>query len=819
MIDLLPILRGLVRRPGTPLFAAVTLGLGVAGTIAVGSVVRGVLLKDLPYPDADRLALVWRSTPEDPGLRGALSPPDWLDVRERARSLSGVAAVNAFRTTYQPDEGDPDQIHLGVVTGDFFDVLGVAPALGRGIRPADDRPSSGPDEPAVVVLAHDFWQRRFGGDPAVIGRSVLFGGTVHVVIGVMPEGFRLLMPPGAGMTTDLQGWTPLSLVYASQPRDGFYLKVLARLAPGASLERADAELRGIAAALRSEHAVHDEAGYRLRLVPLHADVVAHVRPFLLILGLVGGLVLLVSCANASALLLVRFMGRRGETGVRRALGAERPRLIAAFLAESALVVGAGTALGLLLAGPVVAGLLALQPGVVPRTEDVAVDGGLVLASMGLAALITLFCGLWPALLGTLEGPAAFLRSAGAGDVRVTRRLHRGLVVVQVAASFLLLYGTGSVLADLARLSRVDRGYDEEGILTFTVTLPFGRYRQPPTWIAFFDALTEGLAARPGVARAGAASGLPTAVRDDPEPWAPVSALAGETWGARRALHMIVTEGYFETLGIDLLAGRTLGPADGPDDPLSVVIDEAMAEQIARDGGGVVGRALEVTRHEFQDGYRVVRVQAEVVGVVATIPHSDPRATPPGTLYMAQPQYPLWSLAVAVRGAGGATPPTSLVRQALADLDPALPAVDIRPMRDVAAETLAPTHFVFAMLATLAGLVVALTIAGLYGVISETVRQRQKDLGVRLALGARSSDVTSRVLIGGILLAGLGITPGLLLVPRVGAWLQAALGFGTNVDGSALAAAALLMIVVAGAASWIPARRAGGIEPVRVLRME
>lgn len=816
--DLLAILRGLLRRPAIPLFAVLTLGLGVSGTIAVGSVVRGVLLRELPYPDPDRLALVWRSTSDEPALRGALSPPDWLDVRERARSLTAVAGVNSFRTTYQPDEGDPEQIDLGVVTGEFFDVLGVMPALGRGIRPADDRPAAGPDEPAVVVLDFDFWQRRFAGDPGVVGRSIVFGGTDHMVIGVMPEGFRLLMPDDSGMTTVLAGWTPLALAYASQPRDGFYLKVLVRLSPGMSAERADAELGGIAEALRSEHAVHDEAGYRLRLAPLHGEVVAHVRPFLVILGLVGGIVLLVTCANVSALLLVRFMGRNGETAVRRALGAERPRLIASFLTESALVAGAGTGLGLVLAGPVVRALIALQPDVVPRTDQVAVDGGLALASLGLAALITLVCGLGPAIMGTLGAPVGVLRFRAAGDGRVTRRLHGGLVVVQVAASFLLLYGTGSLVSDLTRAHSADPGYDPEGVLTFTVSLPFGQYRGPSTWVAFFDALTEGLEARPGVVRAGATSGLPTAVADGPEPWAPESVADTETWGARRALHMVVTDGYFETLGIDLRAGRALSPADGPDDGLAVVIDEALADRLARDRE-VLGRRIEVTRHEFQDGYRIVRVTAEVVGVVATVPHGDPRADPPGTIYMAQPQYPLWALAVSVRGAGSVLPPASVVRDALAELDPTVPAVNVRPMTHVAAETLAPTVFVLAMLGALASLVVALTVAGLYGVISETVRQRQRDLGVRLALGASSSEVTRRVLIGGILLAVLGVAPGLLVIPHMGAWLRAALGFGATFDGLALTAAALLVTAVAVAASWLPARRAGRIDPIRVLRME
>lgn len=545
------------------------------------------------------------------------------------------------------------------------------------------------------------------------------------------------------------------------------------------------------------------------------------RPFLVILGLVGGVVLLVTCANVSALLLVRFMGRSGETVVRRALGAERPRLIGAFLAESGTVAMAGTAVGLLLAGPVVRGLLALQPGVVPRTDQVAVDGGLIVASLGLAALITLVCGLGPAFLGTLDRPASFLRTRNHGDGRATRHLHRGLVVVQVAASFLLLYGTGTLLSDLARLGRADPGYDEDGVLTFRISLPFGQYRGSPSWAPFFDQLVEGLAARPGVARASVTTGLPTAVGDDPEPWAPASAsvAGGETWGARRALHLVVSAGHFESLGIPVRAGRALRASDGPDDVVVAVIDEVLAAELGRDGGEVIGRQIEVTRHQFEGGYRIERVPAQVVGVVGTVPHAHPQAAPPGTIYMAVPQYPLWAFHVVVRGAGGVMPPASVVREALADIDPTLPAVGIRPLSAVSAETLAPTRFVFALLGALALLVVALTVAGLYGVISETVRRRQRDLGVRLALGATSSMVTLRVILGGLVLAGIGIAPGLLLAPSLGTWLRAAIGFGSTLDGLALAAAALLVVAVATAASYLPARRAGRIDPARVLTME
>ena len=817
--DLLQVVRGLIRRPGTPLFATLTLGMGVAAVVGVGSVVKGVLLRDLPYLDPDGLVLVWRGTSDQPDLRGPLSPPDWLDIQERVSSLDDVAAVNSFRTTFQPVEGDPEQVHLGVVTGGFFDVLGIVPALGRGIRPDDDRPSTGPDDQAVVVLDHNFWERRFGGDPGVIGRTIVFGGTDHLVIGVMPGDFRLLLPADAGMTTDLQGWTPLSIDYGSQPRDGFYLKVLARLAEGAGVERAEAEVRSLAAALRFENPEHAEAGFSLRVAPLHDEVVDHVRPFLVILALVGGALLIVTCANVSALLLVRFMGRVGGTALRRALGAERLRLLASFLAETGAIVGAGTLLGISLAGPATRGMLALQPGVVPRSDEVAIDGMLVLATVALAALITFACGLGPALLGTAHHPAKFLRSGGKQDTRVTRHMHRGLVVFQVAASFLLLYGTGTLLAELARVARQDPGYQAEGVLTFSVSLPFGQYRGPSTWAPFYDALTERLEAHPEVVRASVASGLPTSIRGEPEPWAPELAAATETWGARRALHVVTGEGYFETLGIPVRAGRVFGPGDGPDDVPVAVVDETIANQLQRDGGEVVGRRIEVTRHPFDGGYSVTRAAAVVVGVVGTVPHGHPRAAPPGTIYLALPQYPLWSLTAVARGARGVLPPVSVARGALAELDPSLPVVSVQPLRQIVAGTLAPTVFMFALLAVLATMVVALTVTGLYGVISETVRQRGRDLGVRLALGETASQVTRGVITGAMGLVALGVAPGILVIPQVASWLRAAVDTGAAVDGIALGAAVALVLGVALVASWLPARRAGRIDPARVLRTE
>jgi predicted permease len=816
MPELIQVLRRLRRRPGTPLFAAITLALGVAIALAVASVVRGVLLRELPYPDPDRLVLVWRGTAEEPSLRGALSPGDWLDLRERSDAFVDVAAVNSFGTTLVDDDGAPEQVRLGVVTGSFFDVMGLRPMLGRGIRPGDDGPRQGENDVGLLVLDHAYWQRRFGGDSTVVGRSVRVGGRLHTIVGVLPPEGRLHMPADAGMATDLHGWIAFDIAYTGQPRDGAYLKIVARLQPGVTTERAAAEVSSLGARLRAEHPEHRASGFSLRVAPLHDEVVAHIRPVLTVLGLSAAILLLVACANVAGLLLVRFLGRRVEVAVRRALGAEQPRLIASLVLESGLICVAGTGLGLLLAAPAVRGVLALEPGIVPDARAVGVDASLLPWVLSVAVVATLLSGFAPAVLATVDRVGGLLRSHGADGRGHGRLARRALVVVQVAASFALLYGSATLLGSLARNAAADPGYDTEGVLTFRVTLPFGSYRGPATWTPFFEDLEARLAALPDVEAAGITSDLPTRMSESPEPWAPAEAAATETWGERNALYGVVTPGYFDATGIDLVTGRGFRRSDGTAGATVAVVDETLAAALVRDGGPVLGRLLEVTSHEFEGGYRVERTTAQVVGVVEDVPHGHPDARSPGTIYMPLAQYPLWSLSVVVRGHAGVLPGEAGVRSALAGLDASVPPADFRTFAEATAEVLATTRFLSALVATLALVVVALAVAGLYGLVSESVLQRRRELGVRLALGARARGVVGLVIAGGMAMAAGGVLPGAVLAPWVSSAIRDALGHGPAFDLPALLVAVATITAVAAGACWIPARRAGRIEPARAL---
>ncbi|HUF67013.1 MAG TPA: ADOP family duplicated permease [Longimicrobiales bacterium] len=812
-------LRQFRRTPLTALLAACTLALGITITVAIGSVVRSVLQGSLPYPDPDRLVLVWQGTRTEADARGPLSPPDLLDLAGAASAFT-AAGVNSFGTSYVPEAGDPEQIQLGVVMGDVFTVLRVPALHGRVLEPADDRPMNtrDPELIAPVVLDHGFWTRRFGADPDVIGETMRVGGSRMRIVGVLPPWFRLHMPAGAGMSTDLAGWTPLGIDAATAPRDGAYLKVIARLSENASLEQAQADADRIAAGLRDRFTPHAEADLRLRVVALHDDVVAHIRPVLLVLGVTGVLVLLVACSNVAGLLVIRFLDRRDEIAIRLALGAGRARTVRQLLLESGLIALLGSGIGVALALPTARALLRLEPGIVPRTGDsLEVDATILGSALAIAALTALLCGLGPALLTAREAPGGLLRAQRSGASPGIRHLRAAMVVVQAAAAFAMLHGSLSLTRTLLRLNNQEHGFRAEPVMTFALSLPFARYRGPDAWVPFFDDLTTRLAATPGVASAAASSDLPMRGDLSLEPIADLAATDPGAADRQRALHRIVTPGYFETVGIAVLQGRAFNASDRRGAPDVAIVDETLARQLTSLAPGpVVGRAIEVTVHGFEGGYSIGRRTVEIAGVVGTVPHEHPDAPPPGTVYLPHAQYPLWTMYVVVRGSGGLTDAATL-GGVVGSIDAELPIQMLRPLRAILAEVLAPTRFVLALIGTFAVVAIGMTAAALFGLVAESVRQRRREFGIRLALGESPRSLVSRVLRGGMILAAAGVLPGALFAPGLGRLLHRALDTSGPVDARALAAGVLLLAAVALTASGLPATRAARADPMEALR--
>ena len=812
MRELRTVLRSLARKPLAPVFAAVTLALGVATALAAWLTVHAVVLDDLPYRDAEQLLLIWRGTSDDPTLRGPLSPGDWMDVRTRATSFSHVGAVNSYSTTLLEDGADPAQVQLGAVTGNFFATMGFRTVLGRGLEGGDDRVRTGPEDIGVLVLDHAYWQDRFGGDPSVLGRSVRLGGTVYSVIGVTAPGTDLLMPVDAGMATDLKGWVPFDVGYAGQPRDGAYLRVVARLRPGVSVGSANAELGSLADRLREEHPEHRDSGFRLRALPLQEDVVAHVRPTLFIVAIGAGVLLLVACANVATLMLVRFLGRRTDMAVRIALGAGRRQLVRHGLAEGAAVCLPGTVLGVLVTGPAIRTLTALQPGIFPRADAIALDASALLPAAVIGGVATVLCSAAPLAFVLRDRVGGLLRSrSGSGAGR--RWLRPGLLSIQVVSAFLLLYGGASLLRSLAATRTADLGFEGHDVLTGRISLPLGDDRRPPAeWVEVFRTIEERVTALPAVAAAGLTSDLPTEGDPTLEPWLPADADARATWGSQTALTRIVSPAYFDALAVNLRAGRALLPSDGPDDARVAVVDEAFAASLGSSPADAVGREIDVTTHDFSDGYQVLGQRVRIVGVAATVPHAHPAAAPPGTVYRPLAQYPLWALSIVARGADA-----NALRSAVREVAPSVPVTGIRTLEGVVGETLALTRFLLALVVGLAAVVMGLTAAGLLGLTAEVVLQRRRELGIRMALGADGRRVVVRVLAGGLAVVAIGTVPGVALTPLMGRALRDALGYGPSLDLVAVLVAGLSVALVAALACWWPAQGAARIAPSVVLR--
>ena len=805
------------RHSGAAALIVTALAIGIGATTAIFSVVRAVVLQPLPYGDPGTLALVWGATAEAPRGRGALSPPDIMALREESRLFADVAAVNSFGASLS-DGVEPEQIQVGVITANFFSVLGVRPLLGRDFVPADDVPmdTRDPRNTSVVILAHDLWARRYGSDPAILGRMIRIGGTPMMVIGVLPKSFRLHMPTGAGMSTDLAAWTPLRIDYAAAPRAGAYLKAVGRLQRGVSLDAAQSELDAVSARFRSEFPAHETAGLRLRAGQLHAEVVGHVTPILAVLSATVGFLLLIACANVANLLLLRLAARERELAVRAALGGSRIRLIRQLITESALLSLVAATVGVAAAWGGIRLLLLMQPADIPRVDAAAIDGAVVGVTVSVAAGCTLLFGLAPAMLASRTDIASALRDRSASVTGAWRRLRNGFVIAEVALSLVLLVGAGLMLRSVAELRGAELGFQPEGTLSFRLSLPFTAYPRPAQWTEFSATLRQHLEERPGVQQVAAASALPVSGDLAVDPFGLDAGVDERMWGARTAVYRVITPNYFETLGISVRAGRGFADADAATAPLVAVVDEALARATWPDGNPV-GERITVTMFAFDRGYRVERRVAEVVGIVATVPHGRPDEPPPGTIYLAHPQHPLWAMAVVARADGDPMAIARVAREEVAALDRGLPVYSVRRLDEAVAATLASTRFVLFMVGLFASLAVLLAAVGLYSVVAYAVRQRTLEFGVRLALGARPGQIAARVIREAFLLAVAGIIIGALAAPWLARALDNLLVGVMPGDPLTLACASLIIIAVVTFASWWPAYRASLLNPAEVLR--
>ena len=791
-------IRALLNRPGFTLVAIATLALGLGATTALFSVVYGVLLRPLPYPESARIVSIWQTARNNPGPNpdGSVSHMNFLDWKESAGSLE-AAALYSGATYVVSDVNDAEVVPGGVVSPEFFKVFGENMVKGRAFTPDEDVVNG----PRVAIVSYGFWQERLGGRSDVIGSSIELSSRRYEIVGVAPAGF--------GFPRDARIWTPIQTDDVACGRGCVFLNAIARLKPGVSAASARVEMQAIAARLEQAYPAAN-TNTTIGLVTLQDEIVGDVRPALLMLLAAVVMVLLIACANVANLLLVRGAGRQGEIAVRAALGAGRARLLRFLLAESFVLAVAGAGVGLLTAWWGVDLLKRLAPASIPRLADVRFDALTFLFAMGTATITALLFGLGPAVqvIGAPLGSLLGARGETAG--RHTRWSRTGLLVAEVALSFMLLVGAGLLVRSMMRLQQIDPGFKADGVTIFTVALPAARYPKPADVVRGFDQIAERLAVAPGVQRVARISGLPLGPSENVQNFTRVDRPAPSPGTTPSALYRIVDPPYFETMGIPIVSGRPFSPNDREGNPPVLIISRLMADRFWA-GENPIGRRVLLSNG--------TTAPWTIVGVAADVRSSSLSEPPQPEMYAAHAQTGARAMTFVLRSALPAAEVLSASREAVRGFDPKLPL--IRPGSEsalVARETARP-QFYLVLLALFAGVAVALAAVGIYGVVAYTVAQRTREIGVRLALGADPSEVVRLIMWDGLRPAALGLVIGAAGAVAGGRVIARFLYQVQPRDPVTMAFVVATVIGVVLVACFIPSRRAARIPPAVALRME
>ena len=817
--------RTFAQRPGFTAIVVLTLALAIGSNVAIFGVASAVLLQPLPYEDPERLVLVWNRMANANRPNVPVSGPDFVDYKDQTTLFEGFAAAIAVEATITGEER-PEQVMVGWTTVNLFDVLGVRPFIGRDFEPADGTPidpktfldPNAKMPPSALLLTHGMWQRQFGADPHIIGKTIQLDGNASIIVGVLPEDFRIYLPAYAGMPTNIDAWGAFPVDFSTTPRDGEFLTVVARVKPEVTLEQAQAEMDALAARFREQFEHHKSVGMEIVVNSMHRDVVDHVRPLLLTLLAAAGFVLLIACANVANLLLVRAAEREREIAVRAALGGGKGRIIAQMLTESAVLAVAGGLAGLALAWAGIRTLLTMRPDSLPRLETVGIDGNVLLFTAGASLLAAFVFGATPALKAASPNLASSLKDRGsdAGGVR-GNKVRTTLVVTEVALSLVLLIGAGLMVRSFTKLQQVEPGFDPENVLTLSVPLPFFKYRDAEARVSFFERLLQRLAALPGVEAVGGTTPLPLGGGDQywVQPYGRDNATE-EEWSTNRADYRTVLPGYTDAMGIKLVAGRPLADSDNQAGALKVVlIDDKLAEQ-TWPKEDPIGKAMQIVRFDF-DTTSLKREPVQVVGVVQHVRSESLTADGRGAVYQTYRFFPWWPMILTVRGTSDPSGLVGAIRNEVAALDRDVPVANVRLMGDYVDDAMAQARFTLTLIVVFSVLALTLASIGLYGVISYSLRQRIQEIGVRMAFGAGARSIVRLVVSHGMTLALGGVVVGLVAALALTRMASSLLFGVTPTDPVTFAGVPLLLVGITTLASYIPARRATRIDPVIALR--
>ncbi len=796
-----------VRTPGFTAVAVLALALGIGANTAIFTIVNAVLLERLPFRDPDRIVALWEHSSRRPGRNNVLGPSQFVRWRERATAFDLMAALADTRQNLT-GSGAPEEVVVQIVTGDFFPILGVPPLVGRTFTDEETRDP----QANVVVLGYELWQRRFGGDPEIVGRAIQLNARPVTVVGVMPPGFTLFIKEGslAGKPSDL--WAPYVLPADARDFGGRFLEAVARLKPGVSVREAQTQLTAIARVLERETPERN-ANWGARVIALHDELSGEYRRALLILAGAVAFVLLIACANVANLLLARGAARQREIAIRVALGALRGRVVRQLLTESLVLAVLGGLTGLLVAVWGLKVLLALSPVDLTTTANLRLSYPVLAFTVTISLLTAIICGLAPAFEGTKADVQETIKDGGrqiGGSVR-RRRMRQAFVISEIALAVVLLVGAGLMLRSLDSLRRVNPGYSTTNILTMRLQLPAAKYRNDEERVRFFQGATVRIRELPGVQSVGAVSYLPltglgagTRFTIEGQPPPP----PGQDYVTNVS---VCDNGYFSALNVPLVTGRFFTEREMREKSNVVIVSESLVRTyFPRENP--IGKRLSISMSS-------PIVPTEIVGVVGDIRFQDLTAAPQPTTYWPHPQLAYGAMTVTVRTA---TEPLSLapaVEQAIRTLDKDQPVSDVRTMNQWVAKSLAQARFSSTLLATFAALALLLAAIGIYGVMSYAVSQRTSEIGIRLALGAQAGQILRMIVVGAMRLAAFGLAIGIVLALVLGRTITKLLYETTGADPVTFAASVLVLGAVAILASYLPARRASRIAPVDALRYQ
>ena len=792
-------LRVLGKNPGFAAVAIAVLALGIGANTAIFSVVNAVLLKPLPFADADRIVSVPHVPPPEifPGRKTfSVSPANYLDWKSQNDAFESMAAYGGDYLV-MTGTGRPEDISGTYVRAEFFGVLGARPLLGRTFVEGEDEPGH-----RVVVLSEQLWKTRFGGNPSAVGGTTVLNGETYTIVGVLPA--------SQTYPEDTRLWVPLVWTPEEKAIRGIHdFLVLARLKPGVSVERAQAQMNAISARLAAQYP-KDDKGWGAAVIPLHEDMVGDVKPALMVLLGAVGFVLLIACANVANLVLARTVGRRKEIAVRAALGASRARIVRQLFVETILLALAGGALGLLLAGAGVRLIVGFLGDQLPHAASVGVDGQVLAFTVGLSLLTGILAGILPGWRLTGANPIESLKQGGRSDADAGNpAVRNALVVAEVALALMLMVGAALLVRSLGKLRGVDPGFEPKNVLLGVVSIHDTRYPTPESRTAFFERVLERVRALPGVTAAGAMNTVPLTEGGSTQPvaieGAPAATLAEQPEVAVRN----VMPGTLAALKIPLRRGRDLTSADSEMAPPVVLISEAMARRFWP-GQDAVGKRLTLS---FYPG--VVR---EVVGVVADVKlRGVAHVEPIDAIYGPEAQLSRFTLTLIVRTAVEPRSLASAVTAAVQAVDPEQPVTEIETMEQHAGDALTHARFTMLLLTVFAGLALVLSAVGIYSVLSYAVRRRTREIGIRMALGAQRLDVIGLIVRQGMGPTLIGLAIGIAGSLAFGRALSS-LVFGVRPsDPLTFAAVSALLAAVALAACALPAHRATRVQPTEALQ--